>query len=138
MPNHSYWFGEWQPISLVGNNDGEPLGIGSAPESRIGEMTVLSRAGRAAGLTAALLAAVSLTLVPSEAYAKKRHHHWQGHGHHHRGGGNGAGIALGLLGGALAGAAIASGSSYYRPYSSYPYSYGYSGYSYPYYGYYGY
>ena len=109
--------------------------IGSIRETRIRKMTFIAKANRAAGLTAALLAAVSLTAVPTAAHAKKWRHHghqWQGH---HRHGGNGAAIALGVLGGALTGAAIASGSSYYRPYYSHPYSYGYS---YPYYGYYGY
>jgi hypothetical protein len=70
------------------------------------------------GLTAVALvviAAVSLT-SPSTAYAKH---------------GNGAGIALGILGGALAGAAIASATApgyyaappaYYYPYAPYRYS----------------
>ena len=44
---------------------------------------------------------------------------------------NGAGIALGVLGGTLAGAAIASAQPYY-----YSYSYPAYGYAYPGYGYY--
>jgi hypothetical protein len=97
------------------------------------------KSGRGIAVAAALLGAVSLTAAPGAAYARD-HGGWRGGGgwHHHHGGG-GAGIALGLLGGALAGAAIANSYSY--PY--YGYSYPYYGYSYPYYGggyypYYGY
>ena len=93
------------------------------------------KTGRGLALSAALLGATSMVAVPA-AYARDWHGggHWHGRGHWHHGGG-GAGIALGLLGGALAGAAIASSSPYYYGYS-YP-SYGY-GYGYPYGYYYGY
>lgn len=63
-----------------------------------------------------------------------RGHHWKGgnawRGGYHRN--NGAGIALGVLGGALAGAAIASAA---QPYY-YSYAYPAYGYAYPGYGYY--
>jgi hypothetical protein len=118
--------------------------------------------GRTAALGAAVLAAASLTVAPGSAYAQ--HHrggpgghpgqnwhgghggpgwqgghwrggHWRG-GHHRHGWSGGEGVALGLLGGALAGAAIAGAANqYYYPYYSYPYSYSYA---YPYYYGYGY
>jgi hypothetical protein len=91
-------------------------------------MIQLKKTGRALALTTALVAAASLSAVPSAAYARG----WHGSGHWH-GGGRWAGpaVGLGILGGALAGAAIAS--------SPYYYGYGYPYYSYPpYYGYYGY
>ena len=84
------------------------------------------KTGRALALTSALVAAVSLSTVPTGAYAHGWHDGGRWQGGHHWGGGRGAAIGLGILGGALAGAAIAS-SPYY-----YPYSYGYG---YPYYGY---
>lgn len=57
----------------------------------------------------------------------QRHHHRHGHWHHrHHGWRGGDAAALGLLGGALAGAAIASAHPYY--WHHYPY-----GYAYPYY-----
>ena len=106
----------------------------------------------------AILSAASVTAVPTEAVARdgwrdhgrggppghaghqwrgdhgRGGHHWRGHHGHHRGG-DGAGVALGLLGGALAGAALSNAYNY--NYYNYAYPYGYS-YSYPYYGYYGY
>ena len=87
------------------------------------------KTGRGLAVAAALIAAGSLTMAPSAAYAD----HWHGGGHHWHGGhhGGGAGVALGLLGGALAAGAIASAANPYY------YSYGYPSYSYsPYYGYY--
>jgi hypothetical protein len=111
-------------------------------------MEVAKKTGRALAVTTAIVAAVSFSAAPGTAYAQRGHGggggwHGGGGGWHgggggwrgHRGGGwGGAGIGLGVLGGALAGAAIAN--SYY----GYPYSYGYG---YPYYGggyapYYGY
>ncbi|MGD9617604.1 MAG: hypothetical protein AB7H90_07455 [Alphaproteobacteria bacterium] len=108
--------------------------------------------GRTAVLGAAVLAAASLTLAPGSAYAQHRgghgwhgghwrggdhwrgNHHWRGHHRHGWRGGDAA--ALGLLGGALAGAAIAGAANQYPYYGySYPYSYGYA---YPYYYGYGY
>ena len=88
--------------------------------------------------------AMGLNTVPAQA-KDWRHghgghhghgHHWNGGyawrgGHHHNNGGE---IALGLLGGALAGAAIASTAQPY--YYSYPYptyGYAYPGYGYNYY-----
>lgn len=92
------------------------------------------KTGRGLALSAAVLGTVSLAAAPA-AQARDWHGgggHWRGGGgHFHHGGFGGAAIGLGLLGGALAGAAIAS-SPYYYGYS-YPY-YGY-GNSYPYYGY---
>jgi hypothetical protein len=95
------------------------------------------KTGRGVAVAAALVAVGSLTIAPTAAYADHWRHgkHWRGHhghgGHWHRHRHhNGAAIALGLLGGALAGAAIASAAN---PYYYYPYSYSY--YS-PYYGYY--
>lgn len=87
--------------------------------------------------------AVALTLAvgaaPGIAQARDWHgggdwHHGGGHRHggwHH--GGAGLGIGLGILGGALAGAAIAN--SYNHPY--YGYTNPYYGYTSPYNGYYG-
>jgi hypothetical protein len=76
---------------------------------------VINNSGRAdrRGLTvvAALFAAVSLTAVPITAHARD----------------HGAGIALGVLGGAVAGAAIASTANSYYYGSGYG-GYGYSGY----------
>jgi hypothetical protein len=81
-------------------------------------ITIARRARRGVVALAFAVAAVSLTL-PDTAYA--RH-------------GNGAAIALGILGGALAGAAIASAApgyyyaappSYYYPYTPQAYSPGY-------------
>src|SRR5688572_31363630 len=82
-------------------------------------------------LTTAAVVSMTVGVVPAEARDWKRGHHkhgyykhgshyghhWRrGHHRHHRN--NGAGIALGLLGGALAGAAIASATNpYYYPYS---------------------
>lgn len=109
-------------------------------------------AGRLA-LAAAVLSAVSLTVAPTAAVARdgwRGHngggHHWRGDrnwgGDHwrgsHRRGGDGGAIALGLIGGALAGAALSNAYNYNY---AYPYSYGYAypySYSYPSYGYYGY
>ena len=101
----------------------------------MGFIDIAKKTGRGLAASAAILAAVSLTAAPSAAYARDWHGgghwgggHWGGYRHH---GGGGAGIALGILGGALAAGAIASATSpYYYPYS---YSYGY-----PYSGYYGY
>jgi hypothetical protein len=90
-----------------------------------------AKTGRGLALSAAIIGAVSLAAAPA-AQAREWHGggHWHGGGWHHHGGGwGGAAVGLGLLGGALAGAAIAS-SPYYYGYS-YPY-YGY-GYGYPYY-----
>ena len=91
-------------------------------------------------LAGAAIVAMSLNALPAQA--RDWHHghggrHWNSHywyGGHHRG--NGAGIALGLLGGALAGAAIASAAQpYYYSYSYPTYGYSYPGYGYYYYPY---
>jgi hypothetical protein len=100
---------------------------------------IAKKTGRGLALTAALFAAGSLAAAPSTAYARDWHGgghwgggHWGGGhwgGHHH---GGGAGLAFGLIGGALAGAAIASAANpYYYPYS---YSYAYPSYGYNPYG----
>ena len=83
--------------------------------------------GRRLAIAAGLVAAVSLGVAPNAAYARGWHG-GGGHWGHHGGGHWGGGVALGILGGALAGAAIASGYPYY---CGYPYAY----YGYPYYGY---
>jgi hypothetical protein len=112
-------------------------------------MAFVDRARKTVGrlaLAAAVAGMASLTAAPGDAFARDgRHwrghhghhgqHHWRGHhrhhsqhwrGHHrHRG----PDVALGLLGGALAGAAIAAATN---PYYAYPNAYGY----YPYYNYY--
>jgi hypothetical protein len=119
--------------------------IGAHQDRRTGMafMKITKKTGRALAMTAAIVAAVSLSIGPSPAYAQHRGGGggwhgggggwhgggggWRGGGWGHRGGGWGwgaAGIGLGILGGA----AIAN--SYY----GYPYSYGYG---YPYGGYYG-
>lgn len=92
------------------------------------------KTGRGLALSAALIGAVSLAAAPA-AQAREWHGggHWHGGGWHHGGGWGGAAVGFGLLGGALAGAAIAS-SPYYYGYSYPYYGYGY-GSSYPYYGY---
>jgi len=102
---------------------------------------IAKKTGHGLAMTTAILAAVSLTAAPGTVFARDWHGggHWGGGhwgGHHHHGGG--AGIALGLLGGAPAGAAIASAANpYYAPYS-YSYGYGYPSYGYyPYYAPYG-
>src|SRR3954465_10793464 len=100
------------------------------------------KSGRGLAVATAVLAAVSLTAAPGSAYARDWHgghggggwHGGGGHwGGHHRGGGQwgghrhvggGAGIAVGVLGGGLAGAAIANSYGYSYPYygggSAYP------------------
>ena len=107
----------------------------------MGFIEITKKTGRALAVTAAIVAAVSLSIGPSPAYAQHRGGggwHGGGGGWHggggwrggwgHRGGGwGGAGIGFGILGGALAGAAIAN--SYYG--YGYPYDY-YGGYGYPY------
>jgi hypothetical protein len=115
---------------------------------KLGEKT-----GRGLALAGAFVAAAVFCTAPQTAQAERGNrgdHGWQrgggGHGggwhrghhrHHHRGGGGGAAIGLGLLGGALAGAAIANSYSY--PYYGYSYSYPYYGGGYSYYPYgYGY
>jgi len=83
---------------------------------------IAKKTGHGLAMTTAILAAVSLTAAPGTVFARDWH-------------GGGAGIALGLLGGALAGAAIASASNpYYYPYD---YSYAYPSYGYSYYAPYG-
>jgi hypothetical protein len=90
----------------------------------------LKKTGRALALTSALVAAVSLSVIPATAEAA-----WRGGGGHFRGGGHfhggGAALGFGLAAGALAGAAIASSPYYYGygyPYYASPYPYGYYGY----------
>jgi hypothetical protein len=120
---------------------GDRCGIKS--ETKMAFVEFAKKTGRAVGLTAAIVAAVSFSVAPGTAYAQRGQGGgghgggghggggWHGggggwHGGGHRGGGWGwgaAGIGLGILGGA----AIAN--SYY----GYPYSYGY-GYPYDYYG----
>jgi hypothetical protein len=77
-------------------------------------------------LAAAAVLGMSLSVVPAQAHDWHRGAGWGGGWHRHHN--NGAAIAFGLIGGALAGAAIASANH------AYAYPYGYS-YSYPYYGY---
>ena len=81
-----------------------------------------------------LLSAVT-TIAPQPALAHDWGHRGWGHEHH----GGGAAIGLGILGGVLAGAAIASSQAYYAPPAYYypapsayysPYYYGYAGYGY--------
>jgi hypothetical protein len=111
------------------------FGSGQGVENDMSFIESAKNTGRGLAIAAAVVAAGSLTVAPSAAYARNWDHggHWGGHhwdgGHRHGGGG----VALGLLGGALAGAAIASAAnSYYNPYY-YSYSYGS-----PYYSPYGY
>lgn len=91
------------------------------------------KTGRGVALSAVLLGAGSLAVAPAaQAAWHGGHGGWHGGGGWHHGGGwAGPAIGFGLLGGALAGAAIAN-SPYYYGYS-YPY-YGYAPYGY-YYGY---
>jgi hypothetical protein len=89
--------------------------------------------GRGLVIAAAVIAAGSLTMAPSAAYAEHWNHGWHGggnhwHGHHHGGGG----VALGILGGALAAGAIASAANPYYYSYGYPYYPSYNGYYYPY------
>src|SRR5438552_679028 len=107
--------------------------------------------GRRLAISAALLAAVSFAVAPGTAYAQHRggggthSGSWSGHsGNWHggswRGGWHGRGWGWGwpVVGGLVAGAAIASAAyPYYYgyPYSYYGYPYPYYGYGYPYYGY---
>ena len=80
-----------------------------------------------------LLTAVT-AVAPSPALAHDWGHRGWGHEHH----GGGAAIGLGILGGILAGAAIASSEAYYAPpayyyqppTAYYPPYYGYAGYGY--------
>ena len=109
---------------------------------KLGEKT-----GRGLALAGAFVAAVVFCTAPQTAQAergKRGDHGWQrgggGHGGGHGGGwnrghrgGGGAAVGLGLLGGALAGAAIANSYSY--PYYGYSYPYYGGGYSYYPYGY---
>jgi hypothetical protein len=112
--------------------------IARADRSAPGFIDIAKKTGRGLAASAAILAVVSLTAAPSTAYARDWHGggghwgggHWGGYRHH---GGGGAGIALGILGGALAAGAIAS-APYYGYGYSYPYYYG----SYPYGSYYPY
>lgn len=116
----------------------------------MGVTNVATTTAKMATLTAAILVAVSFSTVPTDAFARDGrhwrghnhhrhagHHHWRGHhrhaGHHHwRGHHHGGRVALGVLGGAVAGAAIASAANpYYYPYA-YSYSYPAYGYYYPY------
>lgn len=82
-------------------------------------------------LASAALVGMTASAVPAEAHGWKHGHYngenWRG-GHHRP---NGAAIALGILGGALTGAAIASAPRHYYPYP-YTYAYPYYGYAYPY------
>src|SRR3954471_5624899 len=96
------------PVSLV-----RARAQGPAQSQSEGIMTFRNfagKTGRALAMSAAIVAAVSLTAAPGTAYADRGHHGgggWHGGGGHwggHRGGGwGGGGVALGLLGGALAG-----------------------------------
>lgn len=103
------------------------------------------RGGRVLALSAGIAAAASLGLAPGVAQARHDgggHGGWQGgggwHGGGHWGHRGGWGIGLGLLGGAVAGAAIANSYPYYG-YYGYPYDYYYGGGYGPYYPYgYGY
>jgi hypothetical protein len=99
---------------------------------------IARKTGRGLAMMTAVVAVVAFTAAPGTANAKD----WRyGHHHHHGGWGNG-GVALGILGGALAGAAIASATNpyYYAPtpyYAPAPYTYPYT-YAYPAPPYYGY
>jgi hypothetical protein len=104
-----------KPMDFMENRPAPPT---KRAQSTTNGTSVINSAGRTGrrGLTviATFVAAVSLTAAPIDAYARN----------------NGAGIALGVLGGALAGAAIAStaNSHYYGSgYGGYS-GYGYSGY----------
>ena len=103
-------------------------------ESVMRVVELAKKTGRSLVMSAALLGALSLAAAPA-AQARDWHGgggHWHGGGGHWHHGGFGGGVGLGLLGGALAGAAIASSPYYYG------YSYPYYGYGYAPYGYYGY
>jgi hypothetical protein len=96
----------------------------------------VKKTGRALAILAAAAGTLSLTAAPSVAYAKDWHGGgwggWHGGGYYRH---NGGAVALGILGGALAGAAIAGATNPYYYNYSYPYRYAYPyGYSYPYYG----
>src|SRR5262249_62276972 len=95
----------------------------------------VKKTGRSLAVLAAVAGTLSLTAAPSVAYARDWHGGWGGwHGGYYRH--NGGAVALGILGGALAGAAIAGATNPYYYSYPYPYSYAYPyGYSYPYYGY---
>jgi hypothetical protein len=118
------------------------IGAALKSETEMAFVEFAKKTGRAVGLTAAIVAAVSFSVAPGTAYAQRGHGggggwHGGGGGWHgggggwrggggwggHRGGWGWGGAAIGL--GILGGAAIAN--SYY----GYPYSYGYG---YPYYG----
>ncbi|TKT72153.1 hypothetical protein YH63_012395 [Afipia massiliensis] len=57
---------------------------------------------------ATIAGSLAATMPTAEAQHRHRHHHHHGHG-------GGAAIGLGLLGGAIAGAAIANSGGYYGP-----------------------
>jgi hypothetical protein len=89
----------------------------------------VKKTGRALAILAAVAGTLSLT-TPG-AYARDWHGGGWGGYHRHDGGA----VALGILGGALAGAAIAGATNPYYYNYSYPYNYAYPyAYSYPYYG----
>lgn len=88
-------------------------------------------------LTAIGFAGALAAAVPAQARDWGHHRGWDHGWHRHN---SGAAIGLGLLGGLLTGAAIASSQAYYAPAPTYyyqPYTY-YSPYGYAGYGYYGY
>src|SRR5262245_51747997 len=89
------------------------------------------KTARALAATAAVVGALSLSVVPGTANAQGwRGGGWQGgHWHHHNGISPGAAVGLGLGAFAL-GSALGASAAY--PY--YGYSNPYYGYSYPYYG----
>src|SRR5579872_743182 len=77
-------------------------------------LEIAQKSGRTLAVTAAVVAAVSLTAAPGTAYAE--------HGH----GGDRGGVALRILGGAVAGAVIAGAASPYYGYSNSYYGGGYA------------
>ena len=95
----------------------------------------VKKTGRTLAILSAVAGTLSLTAAPG-AYARDWHGGgwggWHGGGYYRH---NGGAVALGILGGALAGAAIAGATRPYYYNHSYPYTYAYPyRYSYPYYG----
>lgn len=61
------------------------------------------------------VATIAGSLAATTPAAQAQHRHGHHHGHHGHHGHGGAAIGLGLLGGAIAGAAIANSGGYYGP-----------------------
>jgi hypothetical protein len=91
--------------------------------------TSFKRTAIAAVAALALAAGVAVsTTAPAEASGVWQHGysggHYYGGGGYWRGGGWGPVVGLGILGGAIAGAAIANSGPYYGPGPAYGYGYG--------------